>query len=337
MNNQQRFLELLFTEEEIRSGCVIRYREMARKKSLAYEKPEKNGFCFAINPINIIDNVIGSDIRIYPEYFDSIPVEKYPELVLYTGNANTQSVKVCRTFAIEFDNGDLEKQKEFIKTKIKKINFVKPTAIVFSGKKSLHVFFTLDFDQQPYSVDEWKLIQKFLIKIFSDDEIKADSAITSPHNKMRLGGVQDDSRVQSLLYAGQRIARASLEIALNENGFEKFKENNSQKTEKIFEILNLNVSDKSKNKFIEFEVRRVIEKCRIELAKGNRNRLLFFVAVKAYKALLIGYIDQKLFENLLSDFIRSCKKLGDFSDDEISNSLLSAKRTAAADIENWTK
>lgn len=337
--SQKNFIDLLFTPDEINNGSVVRYREMIKRKDINEYVKEKNGFTFTPNPVNIFDNALAADMKIYPEITKDIFIEEYPHLKVYTGNVKNSHLKLCRTFFIEFDDGSLEEQKDFIKQKIKELNFPKPSAVVFSGKKSYHTFFTLDFDFDGYDKEEWKLIQSFLINKFSENGyLTADKSIQNPAHKMRLGGVNDGERNQSILFLGNRIKHSDFQIALDDNGFQKFKQSKPKPgNDHMFDVMALNISDKAKNKYIEREVENIYFRNKMYISKGNRNNLLFKTVVKGYKALLSGHIPSEKLSMLNAEFIKECRKFGDFPDFEIIRTLDSAKQAAASDLEDWLK
>lgn len=328
---QKDFLEVLFTKEEIASGAVMRYVDPG------------NGVTFTINPINPDNLKTKTNKQLREWWQDPFYIKDYPGLKLYVeiSNVADKDIAVRKNFVLEFDTGTIEEQKIFIENKIKELSMPSPSAIVFSGKKSLHVFFATDGD---YSDEEWRLRQGFLIDLFKEENkdketIKADPANKNPSRKMRLGGIKDTKRDQQIKYLGSRISHEAFDEALNKNKFQTYCLNKqTNKKSCTFKLINDgDFTPAQRNSHAIYTLKISLKYFKEQLGKGNRNVFFFRFAIAVMKAVYAEQISMKEANQFLTDFIKACRDFDDtFTDQEVQSSFESAKKYARAEVDDWT-
>jgi hypothetical protein len=330
---QKDFLEIMFTKEEISSGAVIRYLDPG------------NGVTFTINPIDPERLKTKTNKQIREYWQDHFYIKDYPGLKLYIerSNVSDKDISIRKNFVLEFDTGTIEEQKIFIENKIKELSMPSPSAIVFSGKKSLHVFFATDGN---YSDEEWRLRQGFLIDLFKEEDteddkeaIKADPANKNPSRKMRLGGIKDNKRDQQIKHLGNKISHDVFDEALNKNKFQTYCLNKqTNKKTCTFKLINKgNYTPAQRNGHAIYTLKLSLKYFKGQLGKGNRNVFFFRFAIAVMKAVYAEQISMKEANQFLSDFVRMCREFDDsFTDQEIGASFESAKRYAKQEVDDWT-
>lgn len=246
----------------------------------------------------------------------------------YGGNAAERHIMVRRTFFLEFDDGAVGEQNEKIDYLFQSL---RPTAKVFSGSKSIHVFFRV---LNGYSEYAWKVRQLFLINyVNSNPGPSCDSKVQSSQHRMRLGGYKCKERDQKVLSLGDRIPYWDFEAWLHEHGFEDFVKEYSQKQQK--KSLEVQIQkDKLKGghgipRNIVYGVAGDMILGVERMSSGGRNIMMFAASCTFFELRILDLISDEELNSFMNYIYKTALSKG-LAAAEIQRTIESAKQEASS-------